>query len=186
MPLESITICSRHLADKGLKIALAESATAGCFASEFALTPTSGGVLLGAIVCYDACTKEELFDIPKEITEHYTTESAEVTRLLAERLRKFFNADIKIAITGLTTAGGSETEDKPTGTMFIHIALPEDRYCTHREVFNGAPEDIIRQAIDRTALLLIDLIKDFPDNGTSEQAALKQVANNSNLNREIN
>jgi nicotinamide-nucleotide amidase len=175
MPLQSITICSRHLAEKGLKIALAESATAGWLASEFSLTPTSGGVLLGGIVCYDACTKEELFDIPREIIDRYTPESAEVTRLLAERLTKFFKCDIAVGITGLTTPGGSETKEKPVGTMFIHITLPGHRYCTHREVFTGSPEDIIRQTVDRTGMLLIDLINDFPENGTAQQAALKPI-----------
>lgn len=177
MPLESITICSRHLADKGLKIAMAESATAGWLASEFALTPTSGGVLLGGIVCYDACTKEELFDIPQEIIEEYTPESAEVTRMLAERLTKFFKCDIAVAITGLTKPGGSETDDKPVGTMFIHIALPADRYCAHREVFTGDQDEIIRQTIERAAKIITSLVEAMPDNGVTEEAALKPLTN---------
>ncbi|MFP9099541.1 CinA family protein [Flavobacterium sp. RHBU_24] len=176
MPLESITICSRRLAEKGLTIALAESATAGWLASEFSLTPTSGGVLLGGIVCYDACTKEALFDIPQEIIDEYTPESAEVTRLLAERLTKFFKCDIAVGITGLTTPGGSETEEKPVGTMFIHIALPCHRYCAHREVFAGGPEDIIRQTIERTGKLLTGLVNALHENGTAEQAALESIS----------
>jgi len=175
MPLESITICSRRLAEKGLKIAFAESATAGWLASEFSLTPTSGGVLLGGIVCYDACTKEALFDIPQEIIDEYTPESAEVTRLLAERLTKFFECDIAVGITGLTKPGGSETEEKPVGTMFIHITLPGHRYCAHREVFKGSPEDIISQTIALTGKLLIELVNTLPENGTAEQAALQLI-----------
>jgi len=173
MASESIIISSRRMAEKGLRIALAESATAGWLASEFSLTPTSGSVLLGGIVCYDACTKEELFDIPNEIIEKYTPESAEVTRLLAERLSKFFKYDIAVAITGLTTPGGSETEDKPVGTMFIHIKLPDNRYCAHREVFEGPPENIISQTIERTGELLIKLINEIEptvkDDSTTEK-----------------
>ncbi|KGO94304.1 CinA family protein [Flavobacterium subsaxonicum] len=156
MASQNIIIASRRLAEKGLKIAFAESATAGWLASEFALTPTSGGVLLGGIVCYDACTKEELFDIPQEIIDRYTPESAEVTRLLAERLTKFFKCDVAVAITGLTAPGGSETDEKPVGTMFIHIKLPEDRYCAHREVFEGDPKDIIGQTIERVGELITE------------------------------
>ena len=171
MASENILLCSRRIADKNLKIALAESATAGWMASEFSLTPHSGQILLGGIVCYDACTKEELFDIPKEVIDTCTPESAEVTRLLAERLSKFFKCDIAVAVTGLTRAGGSETEDKPVGTMFIHIKLPEDRYCAHREVFEGNPEDIITQTIERTGELLINLV---------ENIAVKQEENQEN------
>ena len=154
MASENIILCSRRIAEKNLTIAFAESATAGWLASEFSLTPYSGNILLGGIVCYDACVKEELFDISKSIIEKYTPESAEVTRLLAERLNKYFKSDIAVGITGLTAPGGSETDDKPVGTMFIHIVLPEGRYCAHREVFEGGPEDIISQCIERTGDLL--------------------------------
>lgn len=164
---EQITLCSNRIAEKNLKIAVAESATAGWLASEFALAPDSGKIFLGGIVCYDVCTKEELFDIPKKIIDEFTPESAEVTQLLAERLSKYFKCDIAIAVTGLTSPGGSETADKPVGTMFIHIKLPENRYCSHREVFEGTPKDIISQTIERTGKLLCGLLDSFDTNQDS-------------------
>lgn len=158
MASKNITLCSARIAEKNLKIAVAESATAGWLASEFSLAPDSGKILLGGIVCYDASAKQELFNIPKEVIEKFTPESAEVTRLLAEGLRKYFKCDIAVGVTGLTTSGGSETEEKPVGTMFIHITLPENRYCAHREVFSGTPEDIIGSTVERVGQLLCDLI----------------------------
>lgn len=158
MATESIILCSRRIAEMGLTVAVAESATAGWLASQFSLTPVSGTIFLGGLVCYDACTKEELLNIPGEIIEKFTPESAEVTQLLAERLTKFFKCDIAIAITGLTTPGGSETEDKPVGTMFIHIKLTDGTYCAHREVFGGGPEDIITQTVSRAGELLCNLL----------------------------
>jgi nicotinamide-nucleotide amidase len=161
MASENITLCSNRIAEKNLKVAVAESATAGWLASEFALVPESGKIFLGGIVCYDVCVKEDLFDIPKKIIDEFTPESAEVTRLLAEKLNKYFKCDIAIAITGLISPGGSETEEKPVGTMFIHISLPENKYCSHREVFGGTPEDIIAQTIERTGQLLCRLIDEL-------------------------
>lgn len=158
MASQSIILCSRRIAEKGLKIAVVESATAGWLASEFSLTPDSGQIFLGGLTCYDACTKEELLNIPGNIIERYTAESAEVTRLMAERLTKFFKSDIAIAITGLTTPGGSETEDKPVGTMFIHIKLPDGIYCAHREVFKGRAEEIITATVERCGELLCNLL----------------------------
>ena len=158
MASESIIHCSRLMAEKGLKIAFAESATAGWMASEFSLTEYSGKVLLGGIVCYDACTKEDIFGISMDVIEKYTAESAEITKLLAERLEKFFDADIFVAVTGLTTAGGSETEEKPVGTMFLHIIGPAESYCAHREVFEGSAEEIINQTIDRTGALISEML----------------------------
>lgn len=162
MASENITFCSRRIAEKGLKIAVAESATAGRLASEFALTQNSGAIFLGGIVCYDSCTKEQLFGIESEILKQFTAESAEVTRLLAEGLGKYFNCDISVAVTGLTSPGGSETDEKPVGTMFIHITLPEGRYCAHREIFHGKPEEIITQAIERVGELISACIDNLP------------------------
>jgi len=159
MASENIMICSARIAEKGLKIALAESATAGRLASEFALTKDSGAIFLGSIVCYDASTKQYLFNIPKEVIEQFTPESAEVTRLLAERLCKFFTCDIAVAVTGLTSPGGSETEEKPVGTMFIHIKLPDNRYYAHREAFDGTPEEVIAQTTERIGQILSRLME---------------------------
>jgi nicotinamide-nucleotide amidase len=168
MPVEEIVKCSKYIADKNLKIAFAESASAGWMASEFSLTPYSGKVLLGGIVCYDATIKQELFDISKDIIDKYTPESAEVTRLLAEKLGKFFNCDIAVAVTGLTAPGGSETPEKPVGTMFIHIVLPGGKYFSHREVFTGGPKEIIGKSIQRTGELLCDLVENLEVHQNSE------------------
>lgn len=171
MASENIALCSSRIAEKKLKIALAESATAGWLASEFSLVPESGEIFLGGIVCYNVCTKEELFDIPKKIIDEFTPESSEVTRLLAERISKYFHCDIAIAVTGLTSPGGSETEEKPVGTMFIHIRLPENRYCAHREVFEGSPEDIISQTVERTGQLICELIDGIETKPESKASA---------------
>ncbi len=158
MASDKIAECSKLIAQKKLKIAFAESATAGWLASEFSLVEESGNILLGGIVCYDACTKEDIFGVSAETIEKYTAESAEVTKAIAEGLPKYFDCDIAVGITGLTSAGGSETPEKPVGTMFIHIVLPGNRYCAHREVFDGPPEKVIKQTIDRVGTLLTDLL----------------------------
>jgi len=155
---EKIAECSKLIAEKKYKIAFAESATAGALASQFALAPDSGKILLGGIVCYDACTKEDLFSVSKETIEKYTAESAEVTKELAEGLHKHFDCDIAVAVTGLLTPGGSESPEKPVGTIFLHILLPHNRYCAHREVFEGTAEQIIKQTIEKTGVLLTELL----------------------------
>lgn len=150
-----ITECSKLLADKKLTIAFAESATAGWLCSEFALSPQSGQVLKGGIVCYDATLKEKILGVPHEVIEEFTPESQEVTEELAKRLANVIQSDIQVGVTGLTTPGGSETEDKPVGTIFIS-AMIKDRLVSVRKVFEGSCEDIIHQTVDATAQLLIN------------------------------
>lgn len=148
---------SRLMAQKNLTISFAESATAGWLCSEFALTEHSGKVLKGGIVCYDADLKVSLLGVPRELFEQFTPESMEVTRDLAERLNSKIPSDIQVGVTGLTAPGGSETAEKPVGTMFV-FALVNGKPYSFRKVFHGTREDIIHQTIDAAAELLIEAV----------------------------
>jgi nicotinamide-nucleotide amidase len=158
MPSPLLYKCHELVKAKKLTMAFAESATAGRLAAEFALIPECGDILKGGIVCYDACIKQDVLGVPEEMVEKYTPESAEVTKELAERIGDFMKADIQVAITGLTMPGGSETKEKPVGTMFIH-AIIKGKHIGVREVFKGSAEEIVLQTIDRVAQLIIDECK---------------------------
>jgi nicotinamide-nucleotide amidase len=145
--------CSKLLADLGMTIAFAESATAGWLCSEFALTEASGQVLQGGITCYNADLKVSILKVPQELIDEFTPESMEVTREMAYRLPALIPADIHVAVTGLTTPGGSETPEKPVGTMFV-FALIREKPASFRKVFTGSCEEIIHQTIAATAELL--------------------------------
>ncbi|GGB77641.1 CinA family protein [Dyadobacter sediminis] len=157
MPSQIVTDCSKSLAEKKLTVAFAESATAGRLASEFALCEDSGKILKGGLVCYDAELKKSILHVPQEILDQFTPESAEVTKEIAERLQPLIPAEIHVGVTGLTTPGGSETPEKPVGTIFLH-AFIQDRSIAVREVFKGEPEEIVLQAIDRVAELIMQEI----------------------------
>jgi nicotinamide-nucleotide amidase len=154
MAENKIASCSKLMADKGLTIAFAESATAGWLCSEFALTEESGKVLKGGIACYDADLKVSLLGVPQELIDQFTPESMEVTCEMAYRLVKLIPSDIQVTVTGLTTPGGSETSEKPVGTMFV-FALIKDQQASFRKVFKGSCEEIIHQTIEATADMLI-------------------------------
>jgi nicotinamide-nucleotide amidase len=155
MPSELLIRCSHLLKEKKLNITFAESATAGRLSAEFALIPDCGEILKGGIVCYDACIKQDILGVPDSLVKKYTPESSEVTEEMARRLGNIIKADIYIAITGLIMPGGSESPQKPVGTMFIH-AIINQRPVAAKEIFKGSPEEIVLQTVDRVAQLLID------------------------------
>lgn len=157
MPSQIVKDCSKALAARELTVAFAESATAGRLAAEFSLCPDSGKVLKGGLVCYDANLKVDILKVPQEVLDEFTPESAEVTKELADRLQTLIPADIHIGITGLTTPGGSETPEKPVGTIFAH-AFFKGNSVGIREVFEGGPEDIVLKSIDRVSELILNKI----------------------------
>lgn len=146
---------SRLLISKNLTIAFAESATAGRAAAEFSLACHAGKFLKGGLVCYDASLKTDILNVPAEILEKYTPESMEVTRAIAEGLTRLIQADIHIGITGLPCPGGSESPEKPVGTMFVFALLHGSKWFETREVFNGTHLEIIEQTLHHLAKKLV-------------------------------
>lgn len=155
MPDNELLRCAAVLAAKGLSVAFTESATGGRLMSEFSLAPQAGKFLKGGLVCYDACLKEDLLGVAPDLIEKYTPESAEVTQALAVGLHQLIAADISLAVTGLTTPGGSEGPDKPVGTMFLAAADKEGILLfSEKAVFSGGPRMILLQTVSYAARLL--------------------------------
>lgn len=161
MPSQLINECGQLLKEHGLTIAFAESVTAGRLAAEFSLTEFSGSILKGGLVCYDAEVKKEVLGISPGLIEEFTPESEEVTKELAIRLKDLIKSDVQVGITGLTTPGGSETSQKPVGTIFIHILMNGSSLAV-RNTFEGSPEQIVLLAADLAATTIINELKQKP------------------------
>lgn len=139
--------CGKLLIQQQLTIAFAESATAGRIAAEFALIPDAGKFLKGGLICYDADLKCNLLKVPRAQLDIFTPESAVVTQAITTGLQNLIPADIHIGCTGLTSSGGSESPEKPVGTMFLYAARAEQQLFNERLVFQGSPEHIVLQTI---------------------------------------
>ena len=146
--------CGKLLIQKSLTIAFAESATAGKLVSEFSMIPDAGKFLKGGLVCYDAALKQSILKVPADLIETFTPESMEVTKAITLGLMDLIPADIHIGITGLTSPGGSETAEKPIGTIFIYSLLHGKTLFSERAECKGKPEEIILQTVKLTAQLL--------------------------------
>lgn len=154
MASDKVTACCQALIEKNLTITFVESASAGKMSYEFSTVFNSGRILIGGMVCYHTSMKEDLLHIPWGTIEKYSAESEEVTKLMAQNFYRYMNSDICVALTGLTTPGGSESEDKPVGTIFIHIVFSHTE-TARRYGFKGNPESIINQAIDAVADIIL-------------------------------
>lgn len=146
--------CGKLLIKHNLTLAFAESATAGRISAEFALIPDAGKFLKGGIVCYDADLKCTLLDVPRDQLKIFTPESEIVTCAITTGLQKLIPADIHIGCTGLTAPGGSETEEKPVGTMFLYGVKSNELLFNEKPTFQGAPEEIVRQTVEFLSQLL--------------------------------
>ena len=149
--------CAKLLADKGLKLVFIESATAGYLAHRFSVSPYSGDVLMGGLVCYDVAIKQNVLNISSQLIDKCTPESLEVTRELVIKSRNMFEADLHIACTGLLKPGGSETKEKPVGTFFYCIGYKGELYdfCS---VCQGEPKQKLRTINSLICKRVIDVV----------------------------
>jgi len=158
-----INQCSEILIAKNLTIAFAESATGGRIASEYAVVADAGKFLKGGIVCYDASVKKNVLRVEHDLIEKFTPESPEVTQAIALGLERLFDAALLIGCTGLTNPGGSETEQKPVGTMFFYGSYRGKKIFKESKTFQGDAQEIICCAVDHFSILLLKFLDENAD-----------------------
>jgi PncC family amidohydrolase len=139
------TLFIKRMKENGLTLALAESMTCGLAAHQLSTTKGTNDVLSGSIVCYNEDVKLGLFGVPRSTIRKHSCESMQVTEILAKKLKQLIKADVYAAITGLASAGGSETKDKPPGTVFFCIRY-KGKLFKERVVFRGSPLEIRTRA----------------------------------------
>jgi len=144
----------KSLKEMRLTLAFAESVTCGLATQKLSNYKGISDVLKGSIICYTPEIKINVLGITEKSIEQYTCESPVVTETLAHNLSMVINADICAAVTGLASPGGSETKDKPVGTIFF--AVYYKRKLHHlRKRFRGTPLQIREKACECLYLFIL-------------------------------
>ncbi|SDL38189.1 CinA family protein [Pedobacter antarcticus] len=151
-----IETAAKLLIRSNLTLAFAESATAGKASAAFSLACDAGRFLQGGFVCYNAKLKSDVLHVKQEMLDKFSPESTEVTDAITRGLTGLIPADIHIGITGLPCPGGSETPEKPVGTMFISAILKGEHWFSERLLFHGSHEQIVEQTVMHVATKLIN------------------------------
>ena len=162
MTQTELTDVVTKLRDNNLTVAFAESCTAGLLASEFVKAKGSSDVLKGSLVVYQPDVKMKLLDVRKETLEMYTAESQQVTNEMVMGLKKLLDAEVSIAVTGLAGGGGSETDEKPVGTVFVSF-LYDGKAEEFREVFDGNTQSIRKKTVDYIFEKLLGILEQHYD-----------------------
>ena len=147
----------KMLSANNLKIAFAESVTGGYLSYQYSIAEGSGNVFLGSMVCYDSVLKQKLLQVDPKLINKYTADSQEVTEKMLDGLMHIVHPDIGVAVTGLCSPGGSETQKKPVGNVFFAISYNLETF--HYKFENtGSPEKIVHQTVDEISEAIIDLL----------------------------
>ena len=142
------------LREKGLKLAVAESATGGQLASLITEAPGASDYFIAGYVVYSAKAKEAL-GVSPEILAKYGTVAEATTQALAAAARQASGADVAIATTG--NAGPDASEDKPVGLLHMVVDIQGRQVCQETRYSTTRTEYKRRGALEALHLLWREL-----------------------------
>lgn len=105
--------------DRGLKIAIAESFTAGSVVSRLISVPDASEFVVAGYVTYSVESKVRDLDLDRLTVEQHGAVSSETAIAMAEGVRRRSGADIGVSSTG---EAGPEPLEQPVGTMFLGLS----------------------------------------------------------------
>ena len=108
------------LAERGLKLATAESCTGGMLAARIVDNPGASEVLVDGTVAYSNEAKIARLGVKPETIQQFGAVSKECAIEMAEGAARTSGADIGLSITGVAGPGGG-SDEKPVGRVYIAV-----------------------------------------------------------------
>jgi nicotinamide-nucleotide amidase len=130
------SIVGKLLAEKGWKLALAESCTGGLVAHRITEVPGSSNYFERGVVTYSNRSKTELLGVSPELLKKFGAVSAEVAGAMAEGIKKNSGVEIGLSATGIAGPTGGSPE-KPVGLVYFGLAAPEGVFTRKELLFGG-------------------------------------------------
>ena len=134
---------------KGMRLATAESCTAGLLSGRITEIPGSSEVFEMGVTAYANHIKIEALGVNRELIEQKGAVCGEVAAQMAVGIRTMCGADLGLGITGV--AGPGESEGKPAGLVYIALADRETVYV-RKILCRGSDRENTRTVATSTAL----------------------------------
>ena len=149
-PLEKIVALNLKKLKKTLSIA--ESCTGGRLSSRFVEHPGASSFFRGGVVVYSNSSKHNILGLSKKLINKNGSVSSYVSEAMALSVKKKFNSDFGISITG---NAGPDIGDltKKIGSVFIGIATPSIVKSFNYQ-FGKNREQIIEKSTNKALELL--------------------------------
>ncbi len=117
------SVVGQLLRQKGMSLSTAESCTGGNIAQLITSIAGSSDYFKGSVVAYSNEIKEKMLGVPHQTLVDHGAVSEQTVIAMAEGIRKKFETDYAIAVSGIAGPGGG-TDEKPVGTTWIAVATP--------------------------------------------------------------
>lgn len=140
-----------------IRIATAETCTAGLVSSCLTSVPGASKVFERGFVLYHDSAKATGLGVPESIARTHGAVSAEVTKGLAEGALAQSTAGVAVAVTGYAGPGGGNAEN-PVGTVYVAAAKKNADTLVERHVFSGDRDAVRTQAVGAALAVLVRVL----------------------------
>ena len=121
-------------------ISVAESCTGGLIGHRLTSVPGSSAYFERGAIVYSNRSKIEMLGVKQSTLDRYGAVSHQVSREMAEGIRKTSKTDMGLAVTGIAGPSGGE-KNKPVGTVFIGLSVDNKIFSSHY-LFSGTREKV--------------------------------------------
>ncbi len=152
-------VVGKLLLKKHRTVATAESCTGGYLAHLITSVAGSSAWYIGSVVAYQNSIKTQSLNVPEKMIEEYGAVSQQVVEAMADGMRKSFDTDYALAVSGIAGPDGG-TNEKPVGTTWIALATPQG-VTSQKFLFGEHRQRNIRKAaLTALNMLRLELLKD--------------------------
>ena len=146
-------VVGRLLAERGYKLATAESCTGGLLAKRITDVPGSSANFERGFVTYAKSAKVEELGVSGADLERHGAVSAAIAEQMARGACRAAGAQVGVGITGIASPEGG-TPEKPVGTVYIAVVSPDgETVRPYRFIGSRA---VVRE---RSVQLALDLVR---------------------------
>jgi PncC family amidohydrolase len=145
------------LSDRGLTVAVAEGDTGGLIGHLLTEVPGSSRCFLGGVVAYANAAKTSLLEVSDATLRDFGAVSVEAASAMALGVRRLFDSDIGLGVTGIAGPGGA-TAAKPAGLACIVVAGRSGRVLGCEERWQGNRGENKRRSAARALALVAEFL----------------------------
>ncbi|CUU39164.1 MULTISPECIES: CinA family protein [Helicobacter] len=148
---------SEILAQRGMKVGIAESCTGGLLSYHFTMLSGASEILDGAMISYANAIKASWLNVSEENLTRFGAVSEPVVRAMCEGILKQSGADVALATSGIAgPTGGSES--KPVGSVYIGVQHKGERAHIELCHFDGGRIEVQSQTCAKALEMLLALL----------------------------
>jgi len=147
-----VSVVGQFLTKLNKTVSVAESCTGGLLGGQFTSLSGSSKFFKGGVIVYSNEAKEKTLNVSHDSLLNHGAVSEQVASEMANNVRKNFNTDFGIGITGIAgPTGGSE--EKPVGTVFI--GLSDETFVNVKRFVFSTDREVNRERAVGTALTML-------------------------------